>query len=382
MMILYVISLLLITIFFVIQVLSFIWTMGIGYDDDPKAKWKKLPKVSLLLAARDEEQLIERSLRSIESLNYPKDKLQVLIGNDRSTDQTREKVLAFIKGKKNYHLIDVKENMGKARAKANVIAHLAHKAKGEFYFITDVDVKLAKNWILDLLNSFEDEVGISSGTTMCESGSLFANLQGMDWLHFMGYIKAFAREGISCTSVGNNMAVRAKAYWETGGYEEIDFSITEDYKLFSEVTKRGWEWRNILGPGSLGKAWYIDSIAEMLHQRKRWLIGARDLPVLWKILIVLYGLFIPALLAIAITNFRLAFVIWFCKFALQSMFIFVLCRKVDVRPFNFFQMILYEFYVLLNTAATAIFYMLPIKSIWKGRAYSSKNVSERFVKKT
>ena len=326
--------------------------------------------VSILLAARNEEQLILRNLTAINALNYPKDKLEILIGNDESTDNTAQLVTDFIQDKPHFQLFHIDKTLGKGRGKANVIGQLAHKAKGEFFFITDVDVKLPENWILALLQEFTEGVGLVSGTTKCERGSLFATLQSIDWLHFMGYIKAFANAGVGCTSVGNNMAVRAEAYWQTGGYEEIDFSITEDYKLFKEVTSRGWQWRTIMGEDSLGLAWYIPSIKEMLHQRKRWLIGARELPLNWKGMIILYGLFIPVVLAFFWFNPRLAFAIWISKFLVQSVFIIFLCLAAERRPFSFLYLIVYEFYVILNTAATAIFYWLPIKSIWKGREYN------------
>lgn len=356
------------TIFFGIQVFSLVSILQ--HTDKKLEKRKDFPMVSILLAARNEEQLILRNLTAINALNYPKDKLEILMGNDESTDNTAQLVTDFIQDKPHFQLFHIDKTVGKGRGKANVLGQLAHKASGEFYFVTDVDVKLPENWILALLQEFTEGVGLVSGTTKCERGSLFATLQSIDWLHFMGYIKAFANAGVGCTSVGNNMAVRAEAYWQTGGYEEIDFSITEDYKLFKEVTSRGWQWRTIMGEDSLGLAWYIPSIKEMLHQRKRWLIGARELPLNWKGMIILYGLFIPVVLAIFWFNPRLAFAIWISKFLVQSVFIIFLCLATERRPFSFLYLLVYEFYVILNTAATAIFYWLPIKSIWKGREYN------------
>ena len=362
------IAVVILLIFFGVQVFSLVSVLQ--HTDKKLEKRKDFPMVSILLAARNEEQLILRNLTAINALNYPKDKLEILIGNDESTDNTAQLVTDFIKDKPYFRLFHIDKTVGKGRGKANVLGQLAHKASGEFYFITDVDVKLPRNWILALLQEFTEGVGLVSGTTKCERGSLYATLQSIDWLHFMGYIKAFANAGVGCTSVGNNMAVRAEAYWQTGGYEEIDFSITEDYKLFKEVTSRGWQWRTIMGEDSLGLAWYIPSIKEMLHQRKRWLIGARELPLNWKGMIILYGLFIPVVLAIFWFNSRLAFAIWISKFLVQSVFIIFLCLATERRPFSFLYLLVYEFYVILNTAATAIFYWLPIKSVWKGREYN------------
>jgi hypothetical protein len=112
----------------------------------------------------------------------------------------------------------------------------------------------------------------------------------------------------------------------------------------------------------------------MLHQRKRWLIGARDLPILWKVLIGLYGLFYPALI-VTFFYFPLAAVhVWLLKFILQGLFLKKLTEVNQEPAFSIYWLIRYEIYLFLNMIGTAVFYLLPIKSIWKGRVYSSKNV--------
>ncbi len=334
------------------------------------------PNVSVLLAARNEQHTIIRCLEALANLDYPIGKLEILIGNDASEDFTKPLVQEFIKNKPHFKLFDIDTNLGKARGKANVLAHLAHKATGEFYFITDCDVAVYPVWIKTLLGCFTPEVGIASGTTTCKEGNLFANIQHMDWLHFMGYIKSFANVGVSCTSVGNNMAVRAEAYWQTGGYENINFSITEDYKLFKEVTSRGWQWRNLLNLGSLGLATYISSFKELMHQRKRWLMGANELPMNLKILIFIYGLFVPSLLVLGYFNFKMALIFWIIKFYFQSIYIGFLFQKAQlgfqksgVRRF-IFRFVIYEFYLISITILTTLFYLFPVKSVWKGRRYS------------
>lgn len=335
---------------------------------------KDFPPVSILLAARDEEDKIIRSLNHINQLDYPKDRLEVWIGDDQSIDHTAMLVKEFIADKPNFKLINIGSVLGKGRGKANVLAHLAHHAGGEFFFITDVDVALPREWIKGLLTSFEPNVGIVSGTTFCVPGNGLETMQSIDWLHFMGYIKSFANLGISCTSVGNNMAVRAEAYRQTGGYEKMPFSITEDYRLFEQVTSNGWQWRNVLNPETLGRATAIISISEMLHQRKRWLIGARDLPLNWKGMIFLYGLYLPALIILAWHFPFVALIVWMIKSLIQIRFIRELCKIAGIPPFSLTSLFIYEGYVLMNVLITSIFYLLPFKTTWKRRIYSQQDL--------
>ncbi|MCB9245523.1 MAG: glycosyltransferase [Flavobacteriales bacterium] len=345
-----------------------VYTLNALVFNEPESvpKMKDLPMISVLIAARDEEDRIVRCLEALDAQDYPKDRIEILIGDDRSSDRTYEIAEVFIRERPQFKLIRIVENLGKARGKANVLAHLAHKARGDYFLITDVDVCVPDSWASGMLNGFREETGIMSGTTMCTREGM---MQAIDWLHFMGYIKAFANVGLSCTAVGNNMAVRRKAYWDTGGFENLEFSITEDYRLFQAVTSAGWGWNTLLNPETLGLALPIKGYFEILQQRKRWLIGARDLTLIWKLLLGLYALFTPALLIMLVLSPHLGLTVWFVKFTLQTAFISALCSKLKIKPFKIFTLVIYELFVLLNTLFSMIFFLMPVSTRWKGRVY-------------
>jgi len=347
---------------------------SIQKPEEKAEKPEEYPAVSVLLAARKEEPNIETCLEALTVLDYPDGKLEILVGDDNSSDRTFEIAARISEQYHHVKLISIRETMGLARGKANVLAHLAREASGEIFMITDADVAVPEKWAKAMVTSFTPEVGIVSGTTTCEIGKLFETMQSIDWLHFMGYIKAFANAGRSCTAVGNKMAVRAEAYFETGGFENLKFSITGDYRLFQAVTTVGWKWHNNLDSSTLGVARPIAGLKELLHQRKRWLIGARDLSLFWKIMLVLYVAFTPPLIAILIVNPNLGFFVWFVKFFLQVTFISVLIRRTESRHFRLSAYLLYELFVLINSLLSAIFYLLPVATIWKGRIYSSTDL--------
>src|SRR5438552_3792980 len=136
----------LLTQLFVVLCLIFI-------KNNPK-KLNHFPAISIFVPARNEGQHILQCLESLEKLNYPKDKIEILVGNDASTDNTEAVVKQFVQNKPNFYLFNIHENFGKARYKANVLAQLAHKAQGDFYFFCDSDTVVRPEWAKALLAEF------------------------------------------------------------------------------------------------------------------------------------------------------------------------------------------------------------------------------------
>ena len=173
----------------------------------------------------------------------------------------------------------------------------------------------------------EQKTAIVSGITIVEEEGTMGRMQEIDWMYFMGLLKSFANLGLNCTAVGNNMAITKSAYFDTGGYENMDFSVTEDYKLYKEVRKRGWKTKNILNENVINKSAAIKSFYQMMHQRKRWLMGARELPFYWWILFSIFGMFAPAIIIVFIVNYKLAIIIYFIKLTLQSLSVYKKCQR-------------------------------------------------------
>jgi len=369
--ILFDISIILLCAYIFVQLLN-IFSLLYFDNDIPKTELsdEDLPNISILIAARNEEKNIIRCLKSVSELIYPAHKIQVLIGNDDSEDNTYKIVENYVKNKHQFSLHQINSTIGKARGKANVLAQLAHHATGEIYLITDADIAVGKNWAREIVSYFPDEkMAIVSGITLVEDKGTFGRMQEIDWMYFMGLLKSTSNFGMNCTAVGNNMAISKAAYWDVGGYENLDFSVTEDYKLYNEVRKRGWQTKNISNKNVINKSVAIKNFVQLMHQRKRWLIGARELPFYWWILFSLFGSFGPAIIFIFFVDVKLAIIIYFIKLALQSTSIFILQNKMNVRK-NFDYLMTYELYSIIVSVATQAFFFFPVKLQWKNRKYS------------
>ena len=324
--------------------------------------------VSILIAARNEETTIGACLRAVATLDFPADELEVLIGNDGSTDQTGAVVTAFIADKPNYRLCNITQTPGTARGKANVLAQLARQARGRFLFFTDADTEVPPAWVSAMLARFTAQTGMVTGVTMLRGHRIFHHLQSLDWLYALTQTSVLSALGIPVTAMGNNMAVRRDAYEAVGGYGNLPFSVTEDYALFRAITGRGYGFSNLLNPDVLAFSTPASSVGDFLQQRKRWMHGAFSLPV-WMVLGLL-GQYLAGPLLVVLGGWwpTLAVVIYCLKLLVQTLLLtFALSRlrQTHLLPY----LLPFEFYQLIVGPAALIFYVLPIPVRWKGRQY-------------
>ena len=73
------------------------------------------PTVTIVFSVFNEEKVIKRKLESILNSDYPKDKLQILIGSDHSTDQTHQIIEEFISQNLNIRFIKKETRSGKLK---------------------------------------------------------------------------------------------------------------------------------------------------------------------------------------------------------------------------------------------------------------------------
>ena len=204
----------------------------------------KYPKVSILVAARNEEDNIADLLFTFSQLSYPKDKLQILIGDDDSTDATAEIIGRFTHKNIYIEYVKIEKQIADLKGKANVLAQLAHLATGELFFFTDADIEVPKNWIEAFLEERKNE-GVTVGLTLVKNKDWFEASQAIEWLFTLKLMKTLADFKIQSTGMGNNMMVSAEAYWAVGGYEKIGFSLVEDYAIYKEIIDKGFAFRQL-----------------------------------------------------------------------------------------------------------------------------------------
>ncbi len=332
-----------------------------------------LPKISILVAARNEEKNILCCLKSLQNLDYPKENLQILIGNDASDDNTQQIIEDFIKKNAYFELVDITQNIADLKGKTNVLAQLTHYATGEYFFFTDADIAVPPTWINGMLSSMQNnaeskKIGIITGFTLIEGDNIFHHLQSLDWSLALGMVRAFGTFNLPVTAMGNNMAVSREAYEACGGYEKVGFSLVEDFALFRAIIDKDFGFKNLISKQITAFSMPILSFKKLLEQRKRWLFGVLQVPIYMFLLLSLQGLFFPVIAVFMLFEPQEVVFILISKIIIQAIFIYTVLKKAG-NTISAKYLIFYEFYVAFTSVLLIFYWIIPRKIEWKGRFY-------------
>ena len=331
----------------------------------------QVPSVSVVVAARNEEQTIHRCLESLAKLDYPADKLEVILVDDQSTDQTHEIMHRFLAQHSNFKALKVTAQIDHLKGKANAIAFGIDHARGDLIFLTDADCVVPRSWVSAIVKEYSNDIGLVASYTLLESKDFFGGMQSLDWafLHTLAAAGVGHKKPLSC--FGNNLTFRRRAYDEIGGYRKIPFSVTEDFALFTAITRRTkWKYTYRIAPDSLVMSLPCGTIRELLEQKQRWAVGGLDMKLKGLLLMGL-GFTVNALLVVAmLLGLPLVSVlsVWSLKVAADAALLVI--PLIRLRSFSFLKFFpAFEIYYFLYLLALPFIAFSGRKVLWKGREF-------------
>lgn len=116
-----------------------------------------LPKIAVVIAAYNEENVIAEKLRSILQSNYPKNKLDVFIGSDNSTDKTNAICAQFCEEQPNFEYFNFTDRAGKSGVLNNLFSKHIVKENYTAIVLTDANVIFSKDCLMHLAKHFKNE---------------------------------------------------------------------------------------------------------------------------------------------------------------------------------------------------------------------------------
>ncbi len=240
------------------------------HEADRQQKFE--PTVSILIPARDEEKVIGRLLQRLTELTYPKEKIQVVIVDDASSDGTGEIADAFAKEHANFQVLHRNKMEGGKGKTAAMNAGLAHST-GEILLCFDADYYPQKNIMEKLTKPFADpKVGAVQGRVVVlnEPQNLITRLVALERIG--GYRvdqEARGKLGLIAQFGGTVGGFRRSLLESLGRWDE--HILAEDTDLTFRVHLAGYRVRYVGDAECYEEA--VDSLGKYWSQRYRWARG-------------------------------------------------------------------------------------------------------------
>ena len=196
----------------------------------PVRKGDITPTVSLIIPAYNEEQVIAQKIENSLALHYPKDKLEIIVASDGSTDHTNEIVRDY--EDKGVRLVALETNEGKSSAQNRAVS-LAH---GDILFFTDANVMLRSGAMGKVVgNCCDREVGCVVGkvTYLKEEETSVSQGEGLYWRYELFLRRRESELGNFAMGSGPIMAVPRKLL------RALDPDVGEDFLLPMRVAMSG-----------------------------------------------------------------------------------------------------------------------------------------------
>lgn len=326
-----------------------------------------LVKVSVLIAARNEEKNIEKLLESLKKQSFPKELFEVIIVNDHSTDNTDEIINDFINKNKE---LDVKLLKAEKKGKKHAISQALHSAINELIIVTDADCVLNDLWIESIVGFYQEEKCkmILAPVLLSPAENLFEKMQVLEHLSLIGSTAGSASIGFPVMCNGANMAYERKAALEVEKFrKDFDIPSGDDMFLLEQFVKC-YGHNNVkflLSKSAVVKTKTCKTIKDFIRQRRRWVSKTKSYTS-WKVivtaLIVLFfnlsiisllvsAFFVPALWSIYILLTLLKFFIDFPLLKNITNFMNQGSLLKWVLPLE----IIYPFYVVFTALSGTIF---------------------------
>jgi cellulose synthase/poly-beta-1,6-N-acetylglucosamine synthase-like glycosyltransferase len=184
-----------------------------------------LPKVSVVITSKNNEETIGECVKSIAQLDYPKDSLEILLIDANSTDKTAQ--IATEAGAK---VVSIPGNAPAAYNYAMKIA--AH----EILAFVDSDAKVEREWLKKLVPHLDDPKtgGVSGNIETWNSDNLWARSIGYDIKTRYARLGAFTRRVATM-----NLLLKRSVLQELGGFDE-KFPSQYDTELGYRLAAKGY----------------------------------------------------------------------------------------------------------------------------------------------
>jgi cellulose synthase/poly-beta-1,6-N-acetylglucosamine synthase-like glycosyltransferase len=201
----------------------------------PAPRRSILPSLSILVPAHNEQRMIRAKLQNLLSQDYPADKLEILVGDDGSTDATAS--IVRDSQHRGVRLFIAETRRGKSAVQNQLVA----RARGEILVFTDADCLLPQNALRTIVEHFAaDNVALvtNCATILNKDETGIVKGEGLYWKYERWLRCEESTRGLLAMASGSLFAMR-RLLWTP-----LDPNVGDDFVLPLRVAKAGF--RNVL----------------------------------------------------------------------------------------------------------------------------------------
>ncbi|MCK5059822.1 MAG: glycosyltransferase family 2 protein [Candidatus Pacebacteria bacterium] len=233
--------------------------------EESKKNTKTLPSVSIIVPCYNEEKTIGKTLLSLLNLNYPKDKLQIIVINDGSTDSTA-KVLKRFGRHRNVDIFH-KENGGKYTA----LNFGLTQARGKLVGCLDADSFVEKDSLKKIAVYFEDKsvMSVVPSIIVHSPSNIIQFVQHAEYQWGIFLRKVLSYVGSLYVAPGPFSIFRRSVFEKIGNY--TDGHCTEDLEIALRMQKH--HYRILNAHNAFVHTVAPPTLKKLYRQRLRWTYG-------------------------------------------------------------------------------------------------------------
>lgn len=238
----------------------------------PEIPDAELPCISVLVPCHNEGRVIAHTLKALQNLDYPVDKIEFLMINDGSTDDTAEVIRSFSADPR-VHLLEVPRHLS-ARGKSGALNYALSKALHPLIAIYDADNLPERGAIRPLAVQLVRQPNLAAAVGIYRAWNRrralitrFINIEGIG---FQWMVQAGRWMLMRLTMLpGTNYVIRKSIVQKMGGWDEQ--ALTEDSELTVRLYQAGYQVQ--LVPASVSWEQEPESFRVWFKQRRRWVRG-------------------------------------------------------------------------------------------------------------
>lgn len=266
----------------IISIYIYYWSQLSSFEI-PK-NFKPQTKITLIIAARNEEVHLKNCIAALLRLDYPLDLLEIYLVDDHSTDKTAEIIQGY--SFPQLHYLKLVEGV---TGKKQAIAAAIRQSTGQLIVTTDADCIMQPQWLQYMASYYEkfQPKFIAAPVSFHDEKTIFEYFQTLDFMGMMAVSGAGVRGGFMNMCNGANLAYERAAFEAVNGFEGNEHLASGDDMLLMQ--KIAALYPNQIGyiknPNCETLTYAKPTVKEFIAQRIRW--TSKSSAYNWKVLAIL-----------------------------------------------------------------------------------------------